>query len=203
MTLRQPLILGSASPRRKYLLEQLGLDFTVRVSHVEEVLPTGYPVAKAAGYLAVLKADACAHFLDTGAAVLTADTVVVHEGQLLGKPAHRADALQGLRRLQNATHTVYTGVVLQYLDKFGAPQRLTHIDESTVHIAACSEAELAHYVDHNEVLDKAGGYGIQDWFGWTKVERIDGSYSNVMGLPTAAVWKMLRQAELRGSYADA
>ena len=196
MTLTRPLILASGSPRRKQLLEALGLAFDIRVTDVPEVLPEGYNLRNAAHYLALLKADAARAWTDNGACVLTADTVVLHEGTLLGKPADHAEALRSLRALQAGAHEVVTAFVLQWRNDSGELQRESVSETARVYIAPCTDAELAYYVAHNEVLDKAGGYGVQDWFGWSKVTRIEGSYANVMGLPTATVWSTLLAAGL-------
>lgn len=182
------LILGSASPRRRDILTKLGFGFEVRPADVEEVLPDDYPADRAATYLSELKSGACLDWLDVDTVVLTADTTVILGEEVVNKPAGHAEAHEMLRRLCGRTHAVTTGVTTAYLDHDGSPVRRSYGVSTRVTLAAATDAEIRAYVDAWRPLDKAGGYGVQDWLGWAKCSSIEGSYSNVMGLPGAEVF---------------
>ena len=185
------LILASASPRRSDILAKLGFAFTVRPTDVEEVLPKGLPAREAAPYLAELKAAACRGWLTDGTVVLTADTTVLLGQEVINKPTDEDDARRMLRKLCGATQTVVTGVSLLYR-KEGQVTQDTFSVATDVTLAAATEEEIIAYVTAWQPLDKAGGYGVQDWLGWAKCTAISGSYSNVMGLPGAEVFEALR-----------
>lgn len=181
------IILASASPRRRELMAMLDLPFTVAPKRdIMESYPSDLPATEVAPYLARLKSDAYAP--SEGQLVITTDTVVVApDGSVLGKPAGQADARSMLRRLAGAPHTVVTGVAV------ATPARREVIACSTqVWFAQLSPEEIAYYVDSFSPMDKAGAYGIQEWIGAAAVERIDGSFYNVMGLPVHALYKLLR-----------
>ena len=191
------LILASASPRRSTLLSALGYGFSVRPTDVEEVLPEGLPPDEAAPFLARLKAEACLAWLDEAATcVLTADSVVVLDGEVLNKPTDAADARRMLARLCGRTQTVVTGVCL-LRGTSARPSFEGQAIRTEVTLAAATPDEIADYVARQPPLDKAGAYGIQDWIGLAKATRLEGSYTNVMGLPTAEVYAMLIAAGLR------
>lgn len=172
------LILASGSPRRRQLLEQLGLGFEVRPSGVGEQLLVGEGPAEAAERLARLKAERVA---EAGSLALGCDTLVAHRGAVLGKPGSADDAAAMLERLSGEEHTVYTGIAL------AAPDRLESAVEATrVWFRHLTASECAEYAATGEPLDKAGAYGIQGQGGFL-VEKISGSYSNVVGLPLAEV----------------
>ena len=188
---RHRIILASQSPRRRELLGGLGVQFDVRVipnideSYPETLRPEDVPLyiahAKARAYLPSLAADEL---------LITADTVVVLEGDILGKPRDRDDALGMLRRLSGRRHTVVTGVVLTP----GDGQRQTDFSvASTVDFAPLSEAEITLYIDRLRPFDKAGAYGIQEWIGFVGVRGIEGSFYNVMGLPVGRLYEELRR----------
>ena len=188
---RRKLILGSGSPRRRDLLAKLGFGFEVRPADVEEVLPKGLPAREAARYLARLKAAACGEWVDGETVVLTADTTVLLDGEVINKPTDAEDAVRMLTRLCGRTQTVVTGVSLLYRD--GGELREDAFDEeAAVVLEAATAEELREYVAAWRPLDKAGAYGIQDWIGWAKVSRIEGAYGTVMGLPTVEVYRRLR-----------
>ena len=195
MELTQPLRLASASPRRSDLLTALGLTFSVHPLDIDEIVPDGLPNAEAAEYLAKLKAAAADHLLHAGAGqratVLTADSVVLLGEELLGKPRDLDEARDVLRRLCGATHTVVTGFCLRWLDDAGTEGVMSESVRTEVTLAGATEAEIDYYVARQPPLDRAGSYGIQDWIGWAKLVRLEGSYSNVMGLPTARVYNAL------------
>lgn len=179
------LILASASPRRADLLRAAGFSFDVRPAHVDESVLQGEDPLTHVSRLAATKAAAAA----TAAAdevVLGADTVVVVDGDILGKPQHDEDARRMLRRISGRAHEVITGVCLQQ-----AGRRATGTASTVVHFSPLTEEDLAWYVASGEPHDKAGAYGIQG-LASRFVERIDGSYANVVGLPVALVARLLR-----------
>ena len=183
LSLAVPLILASASPRRRHLLEGLGLDFTVAPSEADETWPA-LPPGPAAEEVALRKAHAVAQ---PGALVLAADTVVVLDGEILGKPADAAEASATLSRLSGRTHTVVTGLALA-LDG----REATAHETTRVTFAPLTDAEIAAYVATGSSLDKAGSYGIQDEGGAFLVSRIEGDYFNVIGLPLRRLYETLR-----------
>lgn len=181
------IVLASASPRRRELLGMLGLPFTVAPkTDVDESYPTDLPAAEVAPYLARLKSDAWPPA--TGQMVITADTVVIAaDGTILGKPSGEADARSMLRRLAGGPHTVVTGVAV------ATTVRREIISCSTdVYFGHLTQEEIDYYISRFTPLDKAGAYGIQEWIGAAAVERIDGSFYNVMGLPVHALYTLLR-----------
>lgn len=191
MELSHHIILASASPRRSELMRALGFQFEVRATDAAEVLPKGLPHVDSAEYLAVLKADAAKEWLSPKHLTLTADSVVLLGDEWLGKPADAAEAIETLTKLCGNTHTVITGFCIQHLNEQGELVRHRQSVVTKVSIEAATQAEIEHYVASQPPLDRAGSYGIQDWIGWAKVSRIEGSYSNVMGLPTAEVYRAL------------
>ena len=168
------LVLASGSPRRRHLLEQLGLDFSIRPSTVDERLHEGEAPAPAAERLARAKAGSQ---VEAGSLSLGCDTLVSHGGSVLGKPGSVREAAAMLERLSGHAHTVYTGIAL------ATPDRMVSTIEATlVWFRPLSVRECMEYVTTGEPLDKAGSYGIQG-FGAAIVDRIEGDYFNVMGLP--------------------
>jgi len=185
--LRVPLVLASASPRRRELLTRLGLSFTVRPALGPETWP-GLDPGPSVEVLADRKAaEVAADAADS--LTLAADTVVVLDGDVLGKPADAEEAHAMLRRLSGATHTVYTGLALHH----PASRRTVTAHEATaVTFAPLSDEEIARYVAGGSPMDKAGAYGIQDDHGALFVARIDGDYYNVVGLPLHRLYQTLR-----------
>ncbi|MDR1757171.1 MAG: Maf family nucleotide pyrophosphatase [Culturomica sp.] len=182
------LILASASPRRQQLLRDAGFEFEVRTKEVEEVYPPELPVEQVPEYLARLKAEAFRSELRAGEWLITADTVVCLEGVLLGKPADRADAIRMLEALSGRKHTVISGVCLTAVDRQTAWSVATG-----VYFTELSAEEIARYVDVYKPFDKAGAYGIQEWIGYIGIERIEGSFYNVMGLPVQTLYRELKK----------
>jgi septum formation protein len=182
------LILASASPRRRQLLQ--GLDLPVEITQVEvdETPPEGLPVTEVAELLARKKADAWPGVLTEDQVLVTADTTVILGDVLLNKPVDEADARRMLRLLAGRTHHVYTGVCLRSVRR-----TLCFTDIAAVRFRAMTDAEIAYYVDRYKPLDKAGAYGVQDWLGHTTVERIEGSFYTVMGLPLHRVYEGLQE----------
>jgi septum formation protein len=177
-----PLILASKSPRRQELMQAMGLDFNVLLKDVDESYPEELSPAEIACYIAEKKAVA---FIEEriNSLVVTADTIVAYNGEILGKPADAAHAYEMLSKLSGTVHDVYTGVSLAHGDKLE-----TFYDKTEVTFRKLTEEEINHYITQYRPFDKAGAYGIQDWLGFIAVEKITGSYTNVMGLPTEKLY---------------
>jgi septum formation protein len=186
-TARPRLVLASNSPRRRQLLTELGLTYEIRLREVDESFPPHLVRAEVAEFLAAHKASAYAPDLAPDELVITADTIVCLDDDVLNKPADEAEAVQMLRRLQGRAHDVYTGVCLLH----GDGRRVVFSDQTRVHFRPLSLPEIEHYVRQYQPLDKAGAYGAQDWIGMVAVTRLEGSYFNVMGLPVHRVWEEL------------
>lgn len=182
------IILGSQSPRRKELLTLLDLPFTCQVIDTEEIYPAELRGAEIPVYLAKLKAAAFEPLPDDKTLLITADTIVWLDGQVLGKPHTPAEARNMLHRLSGKTHQVFTGVCLTSLRK-----QKTFSVCSDVTFASLTDEEIDYYVEKYNPLDKAGAYGIQEWIGGIGVEKINGSYFNVMGLPVQKLYQELKQ----------
>ncbi len=181
------VILASGSPRRKDLLTEMGLTFNVKTKPGDESFPASMPVGEVAGYLSKQKADI---FAEGGLAknqlVITADTIVVIDEVILGKPVNEAEAREMLELLSGKTHQVITGVTLMTSQK-------THTFSVSTEVVFKNllPEEIEYYVHHYKPFDKAGAYGIQEWIGHVATERIEGSYFNVMGLPTHRLYEEL------------
>ena len=183
------LILASASPRRRELLAACDIDFVLAEKfECEESFPADLEADKVAEYLSQLKSNAYPHTLAEGDILLTADTVVIAGGEILGKPKNNADAERMLKMLSGATHKVVTGVTLR------TPSRtISFSAESFVTFRALENEEIAYYIEKYRPLDKAGAYGIQEWIGYTAIEGLQGSFYNVMGLPVQKVCIALKE----------
>lgn len=183
------LILASTSPRRRELLAACDIDFTLAERfECEECYPAELNADRVAEYLSALKSDAYPHPLCEGDILLTADTVVILNGKILGKPRSEAEAVDMLRALSGATHKVVTGVTLRT-----ATRRISFSAESRVSFRTLKEEEIAYYVKRYRPLDKAGAYGIQEWIGYAAIEHIEGSFYNVMGLPVQRLYVELER----------
>ncbi len=181
------LILASKSPRRSYLLEQAGIPFEIRTAEVEEIYPPTLAAEAVAPYLAELKATAAAHLLRSDEEVLlTADSVVILDEEIFGKPSDRDHAIATLRRLSGRMHVVITGCCLLSRDR----KEVFH-GRSEVYLNEMTDAEIEHYVDTYQPYDKAGAYAIQEWVGLAKIRKIVGTYPNIMGLPVDLVYEQL------------
>ena len=185
------IILASRSPRRKKLLEQIGLSFEVHPSAAEEVIKHSDP-QEIVEDLALLKAKDVAHnFKDS--LVIGADTIVVYQDEILGKPSDPQQALSYLQQLSGNTHSVFTGVALVKTDKNGAVERTTAFNEQTKVVFSTLEiADMKAYVGTGNPMDKAGAYGIQDDLGALFVEMIEGDYYNVVGFPLNRFYRELK-----------
>jgi septum formation protein len=186
LSLAFPLVLASNSPRRKQLLNDAGFTFRVEVRPTDELFPSDLPAAEVAGYLARHKAEQFANDL-TNELILCADTIVVVEGTILNKPADDAEARAMLRRLSGRTHQVITGVCLR---AEGNLQTISDVAQVT--FRELSAYEIEYYIRQYQPFDKAGAYGIQEWIGMVGIERIEGSYYTIMGLPVHRVYDLLK-----------
>jgi septum formation protein len=179
------LILASGSPRRQQFFKDLGLDFEIRLREVDEVFPPGLKGVEITDYLAKLKADAFAD-LEHGELLVTSDTLVWHNGKAVGKPFDADEAFRMIKSLSGSTHEVVTSVCFKTID------RADIINDTTlVTFKPLSDDIIRYYIDTYKPFDKAGAYGIQEWIGYVAVSRIQGSYTNVMGLPVDKVFDYL------------
>jgi septum formation protein len=178
--------LASQSPRRQELLRGLHLDFTINVIDVEESYPAGLVGVDIPMYLAEKKANA--YTIDNETLLITADTIVWHEGIVLGKPTDKADARRMLQKLSGKTHQVITGVCICTTAK----RKVFHVI-SEVRFARLTDMEIEYYLENFKPYDKAGSYGVQEWIGYVGVEHINGSYFNVMGLPIQRLYNELKR----------
>lgn len=179
--------LASSSPRRKELMTLLDLPFAIAPKvEVDEVYPESLPAAEVPGYLSRLKAEAYRPLMTPSDLFITADTVVIIDNEVIGKPLDEADARAMLRRLSGREHIVVTGVTIFTLDRSESFSVMTTVD-----FAPLSEAEIDRYVDRYHPLDKAGAYGIQEWIGAIGIRGVKGSFYNVMGLPVHRLWSAL------------
>lgn len=181
------IILASNSPRRKDLLAGLGVEYEVRtLPDLDESYPETLQGADIPLHIAKEKADAYLGLMQPGELIITADTIVWHNEQVLGKPTDREDALRMLRTMSGGTHDVFTGVCItttKWQRSFTAQTKVT--------FAVLSEEEMEYYVDEFQPMDKAGAYGVQEWIGFIGVENISGSYYNIMGLPVQRLYREL------------
>ena len=182
------IILGSQSPRRKELLQGLNIPFEVKSINVEETYPSQLVGVDIPMYLAEKKANAFTESMNSNTLLITADTIVWHEGRVFGKPRDKADATRMLKALSGKTHQVITGVCLSTLDK-----RKTFHVISEVRFTRLSIDEIEFYLQNFSPYDKAGSYGVQEWIGYIGVEYIEGSYFNVMGLPVQRLYAELKR----------
>jgi septum formation protein len=181
------IILASQSPRRQYLLKELGLNFEIRTTNIKEVYPDGLAPHEIAIYLAELKA---ASFdlsrIDEKAIILTADTIVSVGDEILGKPSSYGEAVSMLQKLSGKKHDVITAVCLYSKNK----KHVFHV-LSSVYFKELRLDEIEYYIDNFQPFDKAGGYGIQEWIGYIGINKIEGSFFNVMGLPVKELYEEL------------
>lgn len=181
--LHQTILLASKSPRRRQLLEAAGFPYETLTLDTPETYPDHLPASAIAPYLAEKKAAAALGYLQPGQILLCADSVVILHNKVYEKAANYDEAYAMLSALSGQVHEVVTGVCLQ-TDR----QKRVFSGHSFVHLAELSHAEKDYYINNYHPYDKAGAYGIQDWIGWCKVTRIEGSYSNIMGLPMELVY---------------
>ncbi len=183
------IILASNSPRRKELLRGLDIAFDVRVQpDIAEDYPADTAPADVAGYISREKADAYKDTIAENELVITADTVVIVENEILGKPHDDAEAKEMLHKISGRKHQVVTGVCLTTTEK----QRCFSVS-TDVTFKNLKEEEIDYYIETYSPLDKAGAYGIQEWIGYIGVTALEGSYFNVMGLPVQRIWEELNR----------
>ena len=181
------IFLGSASPRRKKLLEDLGIIFSIKKTQKEEKYPEGLKEAKIAKFLAKKKANFISKKLSDNYLLITADTIVVEKNEVIHKPKDKNEAIQILKRLSGKTHKVISGVCIKTNLKEIVFSELTEVSFNKL-----SEEEIIYYIEHFNPFDKAGSYGIQEWIGHIGIKAIKGSYNNVIGLPTTALYQKLK-----------
>lgn len=183
------ILLASKSPRRLSLLQEMGLDIEVISLDVEEGHPQDLEYSKIPEYLAIKKSKAFnTSNLEDNHILLSADTMVFLEGRALSKPKDRQDAIRSLAQLSSTTHEVITGVCLRTKSK-----HISFSSTTKVEFTSLSQEEIEYYVDKFKPYDKAGGYAIQEWIGMVGISKINGSYYNVVGLPTDMVYKKLKE----------
>lgn len=180
------ILLASQSPRRKDLLEQMRIPFELKKIAVEENYPSSIPVNEIPEYLSRKKANAAVNGIKDNELVICADTIVICEGKVLEKPDNEADATSMLKKLSGKFHEVITGVCIASTSK----QKSFSV-KTNVFMKDLSDSEIAYYVKNFQPFDKAGAYGIQEWIGLIGIERIEGSFYNVMGLPTKELYEAL------------
>ncbi|MBR4044579.1 MAG: septum formation protein Maf [Bacteroidaceae bacterium] len=183
------VVLASNSPRRKELLSGLGIEYEVKtLADVDESFPEGLDGVEIPAYIARAKADAYRQVMQENELVITADTIVWLDGEVMGKPVDEEDARRMLRALSGKTHQVITGVCLTTVG-----YQKTFATVTDVTFAAMTDDEIDYYVTHYRPMDKAGSYGIQEWMGFVGVERIEGSYFNVVGMPIQRLYTELKK----------
>jgi septum formation protein len=180
------IILASGSPRRQQFFKDLDIEFEIRLKDIAEVYPDSLQGVEITNYLAELKANAFAGEIKEDELLITSDTIVWLNNVALGKPKDYADAFQILQSLSNQTHEVITSVCFKTTQKTD-----TIYDVTKVTFNPLSDEDIRYYLDHYKPFDKAGAYGIQEWIGLVGISKIDGSYTNVVGLPTEKVYRYL------------
>lgn len=180
------ILLASGSPRRQQFFKDLDLDFEIRLKDIEEVYPPELKAAEITDYLAELKAKAFEGELKENEILVTSDTIVWHQNKALGKPKNAEEAFEMIKSMSNTTHEVITSVCFKTIDS----STLLH-DITKVTFNDLSDEAILYYIENYKPYDKAGAYGIQEWFGFMAVAKVEGSYTNVMGLPTAKVYDFL------------
>ena len=184
------VLLASKSPRRKELLQNLGVSFDTVAIDCNEVYPNHLKIEHIAAYLSELKAHAFRN-LSQDEVLITADTIVASKNEVLGKPENETHAFEMLKKLSGKTHEVYTGVTIKTIDK-----EITKTDVAHVQFSDFTDQEINFYINHYKPFDKAGSYGIQEWLGMAKISKISGSFYTIMGLPTHLIYEELKNLNL-------
>lgn len=180
------IILASGSPRRQQFFKEMDLQYSIRLKEIEEIYPEHLQAEEITNFLAKLKANAFENELEENDVLVTSDTIVWLNGKALGKPKNYNDAFQMLQQLANQTHEVITSVCLKSIDKTDVFHCVTKVTFSNL-----SDEAIRYYLEHYKPFDKAGSYGIQDWIGLVGISKIEGSYTNVVGLPTEMLFQKL------------
>lgn len=188
MGMNKKIVLASGSPRRKTLLEWAEVSFEVMVKPTDESYPSELAIDEVPVHIARQKALAVARDLTNNELVIAADTIVVLENEMIGKPTSREDAIQILSKLAGKTHRVITGVVL-----LAGANETTFADTTTVHFHPLTQEQISFYVDKYKPYDKAGAYAIQEWIGVVGIKSVEGDFYNVMGLPVSRVLQALHK----------
>lgn len=189
LRLKNRILLGSKSPRRREILDLLNIPYTiVSIPGIDESYPDSLDLKAVSEYISNKKADVFLKKLEGDELIITADTVVICDGKILGKPHGKEEAIDMLKFLSGKTHIVTTGVTVATLEK-----RVSFTSESYVTFAELTDEEISFYVDTYHPYDKAGAYGIQEWIGAVAVAKIDGSFYNVMGLPVHRLYQELKK----------
>jgi septum formation protein len=186
ISLQKKLILASNSPRRKQLLAEAGFEFSVEALPTDESFPDTLPTEEVAAYISREKAEAF-RGIRPEHIILTADTVVIADHQILAKPVDQSDAFRMLRVLSARSHEVVTAVSILSDDSIQ-----TVSDSATVYFRELADSEITYYIEQYKPFDKAGSYGIQEWIGMVGIEKIEGSFYTIMGLPVHIVYQLLR-----------
>lgn len=181
------LILASGSPRRQQFFLDLDLKFEIRLKEIDEVYPTHLKAEEITNYLSELKANAFDGELAKNEILITSDTIVWHQNKALGKPKNETDAIAMLQSMSGQTHDVITSVTFKTDLKINTLFEITKVTFSPI-----TDEEIAYYISKYKPLDKAGSYGIQEWIGLIAISKIEGSYTNVVGLPTEKVFNYLK-----------
>ncbi len=180
------IILASQSPRRKQLLEQVGFQFEIKIPDVVEDYPADLKKENVAEFLAIKKANAAKNFITNDEIILAADSIVLLDNAIYGKPKDEEDAFEIISKLSGNIHQVITGVCLMSKEK-----AVSFSGISKVHFLELSDEEIRFYIQKYQPFDKAGAYAIQEWIGLCKIAKIEGTYSNIMGLPVDLVYQHL------------
>ena len=184
------IILASGSPRRQQFFKDLDLDFEIRVKEIEEIYPQELKAGEITNYLAELKANAFEGELNDNEILITSDTIVWHNDKALGKPRDKEDAFAILKSLSNATHEVITSVCFKTKTNTELISEITKVTFNPL-----TDAVIDYYLEQYKPFDKAGAYGIQEWIGFIGVAKVEGSYTNVMGMPTDKVFEYLNNLD--------
>ena len=180
------IILASGSPRRQQFFKELDLDFEIRIKEVEEIYPDTLQGVEITNYLAKLKSAAFDNDIQPNEIIVTSDTIVWLDNKALGKPKDKQDAFLMLQSMAGKTHEVITSVCFKTVNKIDIQNCVTRVTFNPI-----SDAEILFYIDNYQPFDKAGAYGIQEWIGLMAIAKIEGSYTNVVGLPTDLVYRYL------------
>lgn len=181
------LVLASGSPRRQQFFKDLDIEFEIRLKEIDEVFPNHLKAEEITNYLSELKANAFDGELNDNELLITSDTIVWHNNQALGKPKNATDAFEMLQSMSGTTHEVITSVTFKsnsFID--------TIFENTKVTFAQLDDEEILYYIEKYKPFDKAGSYGIQEWIGLVAISKIEGSYTNVVGLPTEKVVQYLK-----------
>ncbi|PKP15465.1 MAG: septum formation protein Maf [Bacteroidetes bacterium HGW-Bacteroidetes-23] len=180
------IILASGSPRRQQFFKELDIDFEIRLKEVEEIYPPHLQAEEITNFLAELKAKAFEGELKTNEILITSDTIVWHNNQCLGKPKDEEDAFRMLQSLSNSTHEVITSVCFKTTSKTE-----TFYEVTKVTFRELSDEAIRYYLTNYRPFDKAGSYAIQEWIGYVGISKIEGSYTNVVGMPMHLVYQKM------------